>query len=46
MDKIRNGKIRELTGLELHSSQRAVENKETMGAESSVVPQKPSQLRH
>ena len=40
--------IRELTGLEFTKSQRAVENREKwrkLVARSSVVPQRPSQLR-
>ena len=40
--------IRECTGLEFGKSQRAVENREKwrkLVAESSVVPQRPSQLR-
>ena len=41
--------IREWTGLEFGKSQRAVENREKWGklvAKSSVVPQRPSQLRN
>ena len=41
--------IREWTGLEFAKSQRAVENREKwrkLVAKSSVVPQRPSQLRH
>ena len=40
--------IREWTGLEFTKSQRAVENREKwrkLVAKSSVVPQRPSQLR-
>ena len=40
--------IREWTGLELSKSQRAVKNREKwkeLVAKSSVVPQRPSQLR-
>ena len=40
--------IREWTGLEFGRSQRAVENREKLRklvAKSSVVPQRPSQLR-
>ena len=46
--KRREDNIREWTGLEFGKSQRAVENSEKwrkMAAESSVVPQRPSQLR-
>ena len=42
-------KIREWTGLEFGKSQTAVENREKwkkMVAKSSVVPQRPSRLRH
>ena len=41
--------IREWTGLEFAMSQRAVENREKwrkLVAKSSVVPQRPSRLRH
>ena len=41
--------IREWTGLELAKSQRAVENREEwrkVVVKSSVVPQRPSQLRN
>ena len=43
------GNIREWTGLEFDRSQRAVENREKwrkLVAKSSVVPQRPSQLRN
>ena len=43
-----DGIIRKWTGLEFAKSQQAVENRETwrkLVAKSSVVPQRPSQLR-
>ena len=47
--KRREDNIREWTGLELAKSQRAVENREEwrkVVVKSSVVPQRPSQLRN
>ena len=46
--KRRKDNIRQWTGLEFAKSQRAVESRETwrkLVAKSSVVPQRPSQLR-